>query len=52
WLHGMCDQIEDEDQAEKCAEYGYTCPLCRPPDELPPHLLRELIHSLTLCDVG
>ncbi|CAL1287615.1 unnamed protein product [Larinioides sclopetarius] len=39
WLHGMCDQIETEDQAEKCAEYGYTCPLCRPPDELPPHLL-------------
>ncbi|XP_055953683.1 histone-lysine N-methyltransferase 2C-like isoform X4 [Argiope bruennichi] len=39
WLHGMCDQIENEEQAEKCAEYGYTCPLCRPPDELPPHLL-------------
>ncbi|GFU34439.1 hypothetical protein NPIL_626702 [Nephila pilipes] len=42
WLHGMCDQIENEDQAEKCAEYGYTCPHCRPPDELPPHLLLSI----------
>ncbi|KAG8188064.1 hypothetical protein JTE90_014303 [Oedothorax gibbosus] len=39
WLHGMCDEIETEDQAEKCADYGYTCPHCRAPDELPPHLL-------------
>ncbi|GFY42913.1 hypothetical protein TNIN_142091 [Trichonephila inaurata madagascariensis] len=39
WLHGMCDKIKNEDQAEKCAEYGYTCPKCRPSDELPPHLL-------------
>ncbi|KFM63412.1 Histone-lysine N-methyltransferase MLL3, partial [Stegodyphus mimosarum] len=39
WLHGMCDQIDTEDQAEKCADYGYTCPHCRPSDELPPHLL-------------
>ncbi|XP_042908867.1 histone-lysine N-methyltransferase 2C isoform X4 [Parasteatoda tepidariorum] len=39
WLHGLCDQIETEDQADKCAEYGYNCPHCRSPDELPPHLL-------------
>lgn len=48
WLHSLCDQIEDEEQAERCAEYGYNCPHCRPPDELPPHLLRESIFPFLL----
>ena len=38
WCHGECDSIQTEDDAEKCAEAGYSCPLCRPPDVLPPHL--------------
>ncbi|CAN7980721.1 unnamed protein product, partial [Ixodes pacificus] len=42
-MHGFCDQIACEEDAEKCAEYGYNCPYCRPKDELPPHLLKEYI---------
>lgn len=38
WLHGKCDKIENEDDAEKCAEEGYTCLLCRPRGTAPPHL--------------
>lgn len=34
----MCDQLKTEQDAEKCAEEGYTCLLCRPKDTLPPHL--------------
>jgi hypothetical protein len=30
--------IKDADDAEKCAEEGYSCVLCRPSDTLPPHL--------------
>ncbi|KAL3211534.1 hypothetical protein MRX96_036354 [Rhipicephalus microplus] len=41
WMHGMCDQISSEEDAERCAEYGYNCPYCRPKDELPPHLLMD-----------
>lgn len=39
WLHGGCDSIKSEVDAERCAEEGYTCLLCRPRDVLPPHLL-------------
>lgn len=39
WLHGLCDQIRNEQDAEKCAEEGYTCLLCRQKDTLPPHLV-------------
>lgn len=38
WLHCMCDSIKNEIEAEKCAEEGYICVLCRPKDILPPHL--------------
>lgn len=38
WLHGICDQLKTEQDAEKCAEEGYICVLCRPKDTLPPHL--------------
>lgn len=38
WLHCLCDLIKNEADAEKCAEEGYTCLLCRPKDILPPHL--------------
>ncbi|ERL89633.1 hypothetical protein D910_06998 [Dendroctonus ponderosae] len=48
WLHGLCDLIKTEmasstdapiaADAEKCAEDGYTCLLCRPRDVPPPHL--------------
>lgn len=39
WLHGACDSIKSELEAEKCAEEGYTCILCRPRDVQPPHLV-------------
>lgn len=39
WLHGSCDAIKSENDAEHCSEDGYTCLLCRPRDMLPPHLL-------------
>ncbi|XP_050308382.1 histone-lysine N-methyltransferase 2C-like isoform X2 [Anthonomus grandis grandis] len=39
WLHGMCDLIKTEMDADKCAEEGYTCVLCRPRDVPPPHLI-------------
>ncbi|KAF5285410.1 hypothetical protein FQA39_LY16664 [Lamprigera yunnana] len=38
WLHGTCDSIKTELEAEKCAEEGYNCLLCRPRDVPPPHL--------------
>ncbi|CAG9863833.1 unnamed protein product [Phyllotreta striolata] len=38
WLHGACDSIKCEEDAEKCAEDGYNCVLCRPRDVPPPHL--------------
>lgn len=38
WLHCACDSIKNENEAEKCAEEGYICILCRPKDVLPPHL--------------
>lgn len=37
WLHGHCDQVFSEEDAEKCAEYGYNCLFCRPKDEPLPH---------------
>lgn len=39
WLHCLCDQIRTEAEAERCAEDGYNCVLCRPRDVPPPHLL-------------
>jgi len=39
WLHCLCDQIRTEADAERCAEDGYNCVLCRPRDVPPPHLL-------------
>ncbi|KAJ8921946.1 hypothetical protein NQ315_008580 [Exocentrus adspersus] len=39
WLHGACDFIKTEEDAEKCAEEGYNCILCRPRDVPPPHLV-------------
>ncbi|XP_023312429.1 histone-lysine N-methyltransferase 2C isoform X6 [Anoplophora glabripennis] len=39
WLHGTCDFIKTEEDAEKCAEEGYNCILCRPRDVPPPHLV-------------
>ncbi|KAG5897188.1 hypothetical protein JTB14_022544 [Gonioctena quinquepunctata] len=39
WLHGHCDFIKTEEDAEKCAEDGYNCILCRPRDVPPPHLI-------------
>jgi histone-lysine N-methyltransferase MLL3 len=38
WLHCLCDSIKNDSEAEKCAEEGYICLLCRPKDILPPHL--------------
>ncbi|XP_046637782.1 histone-lysine N-methyltransferase 2C-like isoform X5 [Daphnia pulicaria] len=38
WLHAACDLIRNEREAEFCAEDGYTCVICRPPDQQPPHL--------------
>lgn len=39
WLHSKCDSIKNELEAERCADEGYNCVLCRPRDEPPPHLL-------------
>lgn len=39
WLHCICDSIQNEDDAEKCADEGYKCLLCRPKDAPPPHLM-------------
>ncbi|XP_011303059.1 histone-lysine N-methyltransferase 2C isoform X3 [Fopius arisanus] len=42
WLHCGCDHIKTEADAEKCAEEGYNCVLCRPRDVPPPHILSNL----------
>lgn len=39
WLHGACDSIRSETEAEKCADENYICILCRPKDTPPPHML-------------
>lgn len=39
WLHANCDEIHNEEDAERCIEEGYKCVLCRPKDVLPPHLI-------------
>ncbi|KAA0192129.1 hypothetical protein HAZT_HAZT009367, partial [Hyalella azteca] len=39
WMHGLHDYIHTEDDAEKCAERGYSCQDCRPPDSQPSHLV-------------
>ncbi|XP_060525404.1 histone-lysine N-methyltransferase 2C-like [Cylas formicarius] len=43
WLHGACDFIKTEQDAEKCAEEGYNCILCRPRDVPPPHMVPQPI---------
>lgn len=48
WLHCQCDSIKNEADAEKCAEEGYICYLCRPKDILPPHLqVKKKLPSLS-----
>lgn len=48
WLHCQCDSIKNESEAEKCAEEGYICLLCRPKEILPPHLqLKKKLPSLS-----
>lgn len=48
WLHCLCDSIKTEADAEKCAEEGYICVLCRPKDILPPHLqMKKKLPSLS-----
>ncbi|UYV81210.1 KMT2D [Cordylochernes scorpioides] len=49
WVHGQCDEVFTEEDAEICAEYGYVCVLCRPKDELPPHLICKYHPSPALC---
>lgn len=39
WSHGNCDEIHNEEEAERCIDEGYKCLLCRPKDVLPPHLI-------------
>ena len=41
WTHAECDQINNEEDAEKCAQEGYNCQRCRPPDAVPPHLMAK-----------
>lgn len=38
WLHGACDAVTTEEEAEKCFDEGYACIQCRPSHVLPPHL--------------
>ncbi|KAG7160856.1 histone-lysine N-methyltransferase 2C-like 1 [Homarus americanus] len=39
WLHASDDMILTEEDAERCAEKGYLCLMCRPHEALPAHLL-------------
>lgn len=39
WLHANCDEIRNEEEAERCIDEGYKCLFCRPKDALPPHLI-------------
>lgn len=39
WSHCNCDEIHNEEEAERCIDEGYKCLLCRPKDVLPPHLI-------------
>lgn len=43
WIHGSCDSIKTEHDADRCAEENYICVLCRPRDIPPPHLLPQNI---------
>lgn len=43
WLHGRCDEITCEEDAERCCDLGYSCPLCRGKDTLPAHLVHDLL---------
>lgn len=45
WLHGTCDSIKTETDAEKCSKEEYVCILCRPKDTLPAHLKPNLTSS-------
>ncbi|CAG0914651.1 unnamed protein product [Notodromas monacha] len=38
WLHGQCDQVQNEEEANVCLRLGYACLRCRPVAEQPPHL--------------
>ena len=42
WCHAECDSITNEEDAEKCAQEGYTCQLCRPADVVPAHLAKPV----------
>nr|XP_045609496.1 histone-lysine N-methyltransferase 2C-like isoform X5 [Procambarus clarkii] len=56
WLHASDDMIHTEEEAERCAEKGYLCLMCRPQDALPPHLIphtppmrsTRIIHTTTV----
>ncbi|XP_071540275.1 uncharacterized protein trr isoform X3 [Panulirus ornatus] len=56
WLHASDDMIQTEEEAERCAEKGYLCIMCRPQDALPPHLLphtpparsTRIVHTTTV----
>uniref|UniRef100_A0A182ILT4 PHD-type domain-containing protein n=1 Tax=Anopheles atroparvus TaxID=41427 RepID=A0A182ILT4_ANOAO len=53
WLHCACDQIKSEAEADRCAEEGYNCLICRPPDQPPPHLVpkRKSVPSVTIATI-
>ena len=35
----------NEEDAEKCAVAGYSCPLCRPPDVPAPHIVQQQLEA-------
>jgi hypothetical protein len=35
----------NEEDAEKCAVAGYSCPLCRPPDVQAPHIVQQALEA-------
>jgi len=47
WLHGECDSIRNEADADKCAADGYMCSICRPRDMPPPHLVVTIKKDLS-----
>lgn len=48
WLHCSCDEIHNDEEAERCIDEGYKCMLCRPKDAPPPHLVAAPTVQLTV----
>ncbi|XP_078661528.1 histone-lysine N-methyltransferase 2C-like [Branchiostoma floridae x Branchiostoma belcheri] len=53
WLHSECDGMQSEDEAERAADAGYHCVMCRPRTQpSPAHLPPTSVHSGTADSKG